>query len=135
MIKQIVIGAAVLVAVLFIVYLFFSRDSESKQLNNLMKVKEVRGESTYTASEYNAFAEQIKAKLDGLNLFDSGKTLVLGIMGQMRTERDLMNLEAAFGIREGESLGAWLEDDGLLEDVHQKLRSMGYSYRFSIVAE
>jgi len=83
---------------------------------------------TYPTADYKQWASQLEAAMRGWGTNDN---MVKQIFNQMKSERDLFELENEFGVRDGENLREWLIDDGALHYVYAIIDAKKIQYDFS----
>lgn len=63
---------------------------------------------SFSKSEYASFADQIEVAIYG---FGTDEDTIYNVFNQMNNDLDIVQLEKAFGVRDGQSLASWLTGD------------------------
>jgi hypothetical protein len=127
----------ILLTVRSIVYAFKGDPSEEKKANagkqntitessgNAIEDEERKGEKRgWSEVKLRSAADSIFNALNGLGTnFDPIEKIFL----EIPTQLDVLYLIKFFGIRDGEDLGQWLEDDGVTDDVNEILQKRQFN--------
>jgi len=108
---------------------FDSRSAEKKRRNEKPETQDWK---TYEDAFYKNVANVI---LDAMKGFGTREDQILDEIIKLKTDRDAELLDDAFGIRDKQSLGAWLNSEGILHEVHEQLEKMNINYTFPIADE
>jgi hypothetical protein len=143
--KEIIIIAAIVI--LFVgggsvwgISKIFSKSKEQKKAEK--KEKKQRAESekkvkkafedqlpNFLPVDYENAANSLETNMQGLNGLIA-KSEIIKLFGAAKNEKDIILLNDAFGIRDGQDLKTWLENDSIKDDVNEKLFSMGLKITF-----
>lgn len=107
-------------------------DSKSAENKRKRQQPETTDFKTYTDSFYKSMANKIYDAMKGWGTdYDQIEDEII----QLKTNRDAELLDNAFSIRDKMSLGAWLNSEGVLDEVHDQLERMNLEYTFPIADE
>lgn len=86
---------------------------------------------TYPLSQYTIFADTLYTNMNGIGTY---KPETAGVFYKMMNDLDVLQLNKAFGKKEGYSLSEWIADDFSEEDkdfyINNILRKKGIKFRF-----
>jgi len=94
------------------------------------KAEKATGIAAFPAAYYETLANRIFIAMKGLG---TNEKEVINVIDQLSSNRDAGMLDAAFGIRQNESLGSWLLSDGEALNVELQMQKNGLNYTFSII--
>lgn len=84
----------------------------------------------YTDGQYNQFGQVLYTAMKGLG---TDEDAIFRVFGYMRNDIDVAKLIVAFGVKDNDTLGAWLQDDLSSADmakINRILSSKGIKYQF-----
>lgn len=131
-VSLIITGAVALLLFYFFVYRSEERQArEGERAIDENRNQVPNGQSSYLSNgEAAGIANAIEAALDG---WGTDETALMREVAKLRNNADAHKLDKAFGIRDGESLGAWLASDGEISEMQEFLEeAKGITYKFQI---
>lgn len=75
---------------------------------------------SYPMAQYGLWADALFQAMDG---WGTDEDAIFNVFSKMKTNNDLAQLQVSFGVKEGQNLGQWLQDD-LGDDEKNKVRSI-----------
>ena len=100
--------------------------SERSELNSAL----LSGEKlSYSESQYKSFADKLYVAMKGLS---TDTTAIYSVFNAMNNKADVLKLVTAFGVRDGETLTAWLGGEWRLSvaKLNEILMLKGIDYQF-----
>lgn len=85
---------------------------------------------SYTEGQYNQFAQVLYQAMKGVG---TDEDAVFRVFGYMKKDIDVAKLIVAFGVKDDDTLGAWLQDDLSSSDmvrINKILSTKGIKYQF-----
>lgn len=135
--KQILIyaGIAILILILLrsIIYAFKGKPEDNSGSKNSItsnvgsNINKETTEATMTQSQYDVIADALENAMDGVGTDDD---MVKACFAKMVTRMDVLRVIQAFGVRDGETLGEWLESDGANDEANEVLKANVVDFRF-----
>jgi len=117
---------------LFALYFLFYKQSDTEQAQKSLKDNQpqARGAATISADEAINLANKLQGAMEGLG---TDEDTINAVILQIQTSKDAKMIDSAFNIRNRQSLGAWLQNDGYFTDFTQQLNEKGVNYTPPII--
>ena len=135
--NKIVIGGLLgLLALVVIVLLFIKYRSKFKdlitnaKLVNSLETEIKTDDITFTQTQFNAFASALYAAMDGAG---TDEQKIYNVFRQMQSRSDVLQLIKVFGVKDGETLTEWINDDlsaSEIEKINTILATNDINYSF-----
>ena len=133
-IKKLAITVIIVVVVVLAVYRLgllvadkMASHRQSRQLDNSIDRKNL----SYDENQYQTFASALYKAMKGAG---TDENAVKDVFSQMQTRSDVLKLISTFGVKDGENLGEWINDDfsssGKETYVNKVLESNSVNYKF-----
>jgi len=87
-------------------------------------------QKTFTDAEYKQQAGQLYNAMAGMG---TNESVIMSVFGKQQNDRDIVELNSAFGIRDSYDLQAWLSGDlgeSELQDLNNMLANKGITKQF-----
>ena len=131
--------ALIIAALLFVIVVYIVTRRNRQEAKDTAEAIEIiasgetdpsTGIRSYNNAKYQALAAKIYGALKGLG---TDEQALYSALNELRSDEDAKALDLAFGIKQGESLGAWIAGDGEQAEVNKLLESKGINYKFPIL--
>jgi hypothetical protein len=124
---------AVILVVFFVSYskiqeMILSLRNKSDQQNIInQEIQQTGSSPSFTDSQYRDFANKLEADMSGINVSHDA---TYAIFNQMQNKVDILKLNAAFGVRDNETLSEWLHSELWLSvsKINKMLAAKGIDY-------
>lgn len=128
-----VIGLLALIVVVFLIVKFKSKFKDmvtnTKLVNNL-ETEIKTDDITLTQAQFNSYASALYSAMKG---WGTDEEKIYNVFRQMNTRSDVLQLIKVFGVKDGDTLTEWLNDDlsaSEIEKINNILATNDINYSF-----
>lgn len=128
-----VLGVLALIVVVFLIVKFKSKFKDmitnTKLVNNL-ETEIKKDDITLTQAQFNSYASALYSAMKG---WGTDEEKIYNVFRQMNTRSDVLQLIKVFGVKDGDTLTEWLNDDlsaSEIEKINTILATNDINYSF-----
>ena len=128
-----VIGLLALIVVVFLIVKFKSKFKDmvtNTKLVNSLETEIKTDDITLTQAQFNSYASALYSAMKGAG---TDEEKIYNVFRQMQTRSDVLQLIKVFGVKDGDTLSEWLNDDlsaSEIEKINTILASNDINYSF-----